>query len=202
MSVDLGLLYRGARERVCSLVNDEVADLPVAATPGWTVHDVVAHLAGIVEDGLAGNMEGAPGEAWTAAQVARGRSKSVGELVAQWTTGGPLMEAFLSSPDGGMRWQAVADIHTHECDLRTSLGMPLDLPDDFLAWIHPILADGLGEFVDTTAIEWFRGRFGRRTADEVRAYRWTVDPDEHLDEFFIFGRAAQSLGEQPLGERT
>ena len=56
MSVDLGLLYRGARERVCSLVNDEVADLPVAATPGWTVHDVVAHLAGIVEDGLAGNI--------------------------------------------------------------------------------------------------------------------------------------------------
>lgn len=196
MSVDLGVLYRGARERVCSLVSDEVAALAVAATPAWNVHDVVAHLAGIVEDGIAGNMEGAPGEAWTAAQVERGRSKSVSELVAQWTEMAPLMEAALSSPGGDMRWRAVADIHTHECDLRTALGLPLALPDDFLAWVHPVLSEGLSELVDAPATEWFRGRFGRRTADEVRAYDWKVDPDAHLDAFFIFGRAERSLGER------
>jgi uncharacterized protein (TIGR03083 family) len=196
MSVDLGVLYRGARERVCSLVSDDVADLPVAATPAWNVHDVVAHVAGIVEDGLAGNMAGAPGEAWTAAQVERGRSKSVSELVAQWTAGSPLMEAFLSSPDGGMRWQAVADLHTHECDLRTALGRPLEVPDEFLSWVQPILIDGLSDVVDAPAMEWFRGRFGRRTADEVRAYDWKADPDAHLDAFFFFGPAAQSLGER------
>lgn len=196
MSVDLGVLYRGARERVCSLVNDEVAGVAVAATPGWDVHDVMAHLAGIVEDGIAGNMEGAPGEAWTAAQVARGRSKSVSDLVAQWTEAAPLMEAVLSSGGSDMLWRAVADLHTHECDLATALGRPLELPDEFLAWVQPILADGFSELVDAPAIEWFRGRFGRRTADEVRAYDWTVDPDAHLDTFFIFGRAEQSLGER------
>ena len=197
MSVDLGVLYRGARERVCAIVGDEVADRPVAATPGWNVHDVVAHLAGVVEDGLAGNMEGAPGEAWTAAQVARGRAASVSDLVTQWNEAAPLMEAVLSSGGSDMLWRAVADIHTHECDLRTALGLPLALPSEVLDWIHPILADGLDHLVDAPPIEWFRGRFGRRTTDEVCAYDWHVDPTDHLDTFFIFGRATQSLAEHP-----
>jgi uncharacterized protein (TIGR03083 family) len=197
MQVDLGVLYRGARERVCALVSDEVASVPVAATPGWDVHDVVAHLAGVVEDGLAGNMAGAPGEPWTAAQVARGRTRTVAELVAQWTEAAPMMEGFLSSPDGGRVWQAVADLHTHECDLRTALGHPFEVPEAFLAWVQPILAEPLAGLVDTSPAEWFRGRFGRRTTDEVRAYDWRVDPDDHLDTFFIFGRAATSLGEHP-----
>ena len=198
MSVDLGVLYRTARERVSALVSDDVADVRVAATPDWTVHDVIAHLAGIVEDGLAGNMEGAPGEAWTAAQVARGRSKSVSELVAEWAAAAPLMEGALSSPGGEMRWRAVADIHTHECDLKTALGRPLELPDEFLAWVQPILTEGVDDLVAASPIEWFRGRFGRRTVDEVRAYEWKVEPvgPEHLDAFFIFGRAERSLGER------
>lgn len=196
MSVDLGVLYRGARERVCELVHDDVAELGVPATPRWTVHDVVAHVAGVVEDGLSGNMAGAPGEAWTAAQVERGRDTPVSRLVADWTAASPMMEAFLSSPDGGRVWQAVADLHTHECDLRSALGLRLQMPDEFLAWIQPILSDGFADLVEAPAIEWFRGRFGRRTVDEVRDYDWMVDPEPHLDTFFIFGPAEQSLGER------
>lgn len=83
MDIDLGVVYAAARARICLLVSDAVADLPVPATPEWNIHDVVAHLAGIVEDGLGGNMEGAPGEAWTAAQVARRRHATVAQLVEQ-----------------------------------------------------------------------------------------------------------------------
>ena len=44
--------------------------------------------------------------------------------------------------------------------------------------------------------EWYRGRLGRRTEAEVRAYPWPVDPTPYLDVFFVFGRAEQSLGER------
>jgi hypothetical protein len=51
--VDPGQLYLAARERVVALVtNDGVdPDAPVLATPGWSVRDVVAHLAGVARDG-------------------------------------------------------------------------------------------------------------------------------------------------------
>jgi len=49
--------------------------------------------------------------------------------------------------------------------------------------------------VEAADLEWFRGRLGRRTEDEVRGYGWSADPDPYLDTFFIFGRATRSLGE-------
>jgi len=69
MTIDLGETYKAARERISRLVTGDNIDptLPVAATPEWTVHCVVAHVAGIAVDASTGNMEGAPGEAWTAA---------------------------------------------------------------------------------------------------------------------------------------
>ena len=48
---DLGALYREARECITALVSEDVDASDVPATPEWTVHDVVAHLSGIVEDG-------------------------------------------------------------------------------------------------------------------------------------------------------
>ena len=40
------------------------------ATPGWTVHQVLAHLAGSASDAVSGRMDGAPGEESTARHVA------------------------------------------------------------------------------------------------------------------------------------
>ena len=78
-SVDLGVLYRAARERISALVSEPGIDplLVVPATPAWNVHDVVAHVSGIAVDGTTGNMAGAPGDEWTAAQVARNADRTV-----------------------------------------------------------------------------------------------------------------------------
>jgi uncharacterized protein (TIGR03083 family) len=205
MSVDLGAMYRGARIRIGEMVSDDVGHLPVAATPDWDVHDVVAHLTGIVDDALSGNMEGAPGDAWTAAQVARGHGRSVAEMVARWHEQAPMVEMMLSSPEGASRSAAVVDIHTHECDLLAALGLPVSVPDDVLAWIGESFRDGFASAaadaglppisVDVSDLELFRSRLGRRTIDEVRAYAWSSDPEPYLDHWFIFGRAARSLGE-------
>lgn len=202
---NLGALYAAARVRVTELVANVDDTLPVPATPGWTVHDVVAHIRGIVEDGLAGNMDGAPGEQWTAAQVARGAAKTTAELLSEWTEQAPTFEQFLSSPDGAMVGNAVVDVHTHEADLRHALGLAAIAPPEFLDWVmqrfdpgftEAVAAAGLAPVtVRATPFEWFRGRLGRRTEAEVGAYDWSGDPAPYLDIWFVFGRRTESLGE-------
>lgn len=207
-------MYRAARLRIVDLVTaapDGAGDverrgrLPVPATPLWDVHDVVAHLSGIVDDVRAGNMEGVTTDPWTAAQVERARGRSVAEMVAGWNHGAPTIEGFLSSPDGASAYRAVLDIHTHEADLLNALGRTVALPAEFLGWAAPVLLDdfhaavaaaGLAPVaVDVTAFEVFRSRLGRRTTAEVTSYPWSLDPGPYLDSWFVFGRAEQSLGE-------
>ena len=205
MQVDLGELYRDARLRICEWVNDDIGHIPVPATPLWNVHDAVAHLAGVTEDALAGNMDGVTTDPWTAAQVERGRSKSVAQLVAEWTESAPTVEWFLSTPEGASSYRAVLDVHTHEADLLNALGRPIGFPDVFLDWMTPLLLDGFHSAVAdaglapvsvvASRVDVFRGRLGRRTAAEVAAFDWSGDPSVYLDTWFIFGRAEQSLGE-------
>lgn len=205
MSVDLGEMYRAARLRIGALVSDEVGALPVPATPLWNVHDVMAHLAGVTEDVRTGNMEGVTTDPWTAAQVERGRSKTVAELVAMWDEYAHLIEGFLSSPDGPSAFRAVLDVHTHEADLLNALGRPVDLPAAFLTWMTPLLQADFAEQVAAAGLppvsvaasdlQWFRGRLGRRTVAEVCSYGWSADPAPFLDHWFVFGRAERSLGE-------
>jgi uncharacterized protein (TIGR03083 family) len=208
MAIDLGEMYRSCRERITTLVSAPGVDpdLVVPATPEWSVHDVIAHLSGIAEDAAQGNMAGAPGESWTAAQVTRGRERSIAELIEKWNEYAPGMEAFFSSPGGEAMAAGVFDVHTHEADLRNALGLPVAVPADFLSWaagnFRVSFTDALAE-TDLPAVEvaasdldWFRGRLGRRTVDEVCAFGWSAEPAPYLDAFFIFGRASVSLGER------
>ena len=208
MTIELGETYRAARERISQLVADDDVDanLPVPATPAWTVHCVIAHVSGIASDATTGNMEGAPGEEWTAAQVRRAEGRSIAEMLAEWQQTGPLIEGFLSSPDGAAASAAVMDLHSHEADLRHALGLPVAVPAEFLAWAGTAMREGFAEQCAASGLapvevvasdfEWFRGRLGRRTEVEVCAYGWPVDAAPHLDSFFTFGRAITSLGER------
>lgn len=203
--VDLGQLYRQGRLRITDLVKDQEDDRPVAATPLWTVHDVVAHMAGIMEDVRTGNMEGVTSDPWTAAQIERGRSKSVSELLDQWARDAVGPEAILSTPEGEPYFRAVVDVMTHLADLLTAFGRPVDLPPAFLSWTAPQLIEAFNQEatshglppvdVDAPDFEVFRGRLGRRTEVEVRSFEWSADPEPYLDTWFIFGRAESTLGE-------
>jgi uncharacterized protein (TIGR03083 family) len=219
MEPDLGNFYRQSRRRI----TDTVLSLDpseywytVPAAPEWTIHDVIAHLRGIVEDGIAGNMVGAPGDAWTAAQVERGGDADTQVLLADWDTDAPFMEAALTASGGsGMMASSVFDIHTHELDILGALGRPLVLPDDAGRWLTSGLGDGLVAAADarglaplrvvtaegdeigrsdattvlrTTRVELFRSRFGRRSRDQVAAYDWGgADPTPYLQDYAIFG---------------
>lgn len=196
--------YRASRRRVAALVDASAADRPVPATPAWTVHDVVSHLAGVAEDVRTGNLAGVATDPWTAAQVERGRSKTMAQLLEQWETDAPALEALLAA-HGAAVGRAVIDALTHEADLCGALGLAIDLPSDAVAWAADALRVGFAEAVaaaglpavsvDAPDIEVLRGRMGRRTEAEVAGYAWSADPAPYLDPWFVFGRAERSLGE-------
>jgi uncharacterized protein (TIGR03083 family) len=124
---DIGLQYGACRERISALVadlTDEHAATPVPACPGWTVHDVVAHLSGSVADVLAGRMDGIGSPEWTAAQVEARRGTSIPDMLAAWAEDSPRFEDGLRAIGGPMASLGVADAWHHEQDLRGALGAP------------------------------------------------------------------------------
>lgn len=209
-------IYADTRRRVVALavgLDDDRTGLPVPACPGWTVRDVVAHLAGVAADVAADRLDGAPRAEWTARQVDERAGRSIAELVAEWDTHAPAIEAVVAEHTGMV--PLVVDIATHEQDIRGALGEPpvLDsvgfdygLQGYVLGLDHRLKKKGLpalglvagdeewtvgeGEpaaTVATTPLDLFRALSGRRSAEQIRAYRWDGDPEPFIPAFAAFG---------------
>ncbi len=99
-----------------------VAARSVPACPDWTVHDVVAHLSGVSDDVLAGNVADAGRPAWTQAQVQARHDMTLDALLDRWVAGATRMGPAAA---GAGAAQMTMDAITHEIDLRHALGAPL-----------------------------------------------------------------------------
>ncbi len=213
---ELGPLYRQTRLHTMALVSeaDGCGEVPVPATPEWTVHDVLAHLVGITVGAAGPVPPGGPSEEWTARQVAWGRSMRLDELLATWEESGPAFEAVVDRP------QAVIDAVTHEYDLRGALARPGDRErrGDALGQSaaarrgqrHPHrsssaprtathAARSIGDeptsgepvVLTTSVFELFRWRMGRRSRAQMAAMDWSGDPEPFLDHLAVFGPSAR-----------
>jgi uncharacterized protein (TIGR03083 family) len=213
---DLARLYRDTRERLTALVaglDERALATPVPACPGWQVQDVVAHLAAIVEDALAGRLTGPPSEEETAVQVARYKGRPMTQTLAGWTAGAPRFEEAISA--FGIP-PAVIDVASHEQDIRGALGSPgaRDCPavQQMAGWLLQRLRTPVpvrvtvedAEFragpdgepvlgLRTTRFEAFRWRMGRRSRDQLAALDWSGDPAPVLDHLVIFGPARTDI---------
>src|SRR5919112_3373997 len=100
---DWGALYREnvavLTELVADLTDEQLAT-PVPATPAWTVHDLLAHLAGGPADAVTGRMDGAPGPEWTSRQVGERLGLPVADLVEELHAH---QDAVAASADGSPR---------------------------------------------------------------------------------------------------
>jgi uncharacterized protein (TIGR03083 family) len=154
---ELGTVYERGRRRIVELVaglDDRAAATPVPACPAWSVHDVVAHLAGVCADIMAGNVAGAATDPWTAAQVDARRERSFGQILAEWDDVAPEVAALADDFPGRLGNQFVTDVTVHEHDLRGALGRAGDRDSDgvgvgadFLVnvFLHPgVTSLGLG----------------------------------------------------------
>lgn len=122
----VGKTYAEGRLRITDLVLGlgEEADQPVPTCPAWSVRDVIAHLAGVCADILAGNLAGVGTDAWADAQVRARWGRSIGDLVEEWSHVAPRTERLARRFPGrtGAWW--VADATTHEHDIRGAIGAP------------------------------------------------------------------------------
>lgn len=218
--------YRGARDRIGALAVDLSAEqlrLPVPATPAWSVHDVLAHLAGGAADVLAQRLDGVPGDAWTARHVAERRGRPVADLLAEWANASPAAEATL--PERFTGPNLAADAICHEGDLHEALGLArpdrehwqpfLDvlghLPGRRLGDTATLVVTdergqqwrcGTGESVTEVradGYELLRGLFSRRSRRQIAGWDWSPAPAAHLvDGFGVFGPRDD---DQPVPDR-
>lgn len=123
---DAGAAYRLICERVDALVRgrDGIAELAVPACPGWTIRQVVAHLAGVAQDIVALNLEKKGTGPWADAQVARLRGHSIDDLLDLWGQSLDSVTANLAFASDAGVCQLVFDTLTHEHDIRGALREP------------------------------------------------------------------------------
>lgn len=194
-------------------LSDDDWATPVPCTPGWTVRDVLSHVAGVPDDGLNGRVDGAATEPWTASQVERNAHFTVDELLTRWES---QYELFGAAVNDMGEDRPPYDCHTHEHDVRHALARPANRESSIIDDAAVALLGSLSEvpviitvdFGDGTSrvtgrpgseagvglsiskFELFRSRLGRRTAQQARSMAWSGPSaaiDAVLAKWFVFG---------------
>lgn len=183
---DWGQLYRDHVDAVAALaptLTPQQLGTQVPGSPEWTVHDVLAHLAGVPSDMLSGRMDGAPGPEWTERAVSERRGRPVEELVAELRSN---TDAIVDSVAGNPTPAGVWDIAVHHTDVHEALGLPR-IPERLWRPVADALAQRSPELAaQVPAYELFRASFSRRSRGQMRA--WGTDLSaEQLDQVCIFG---------------
>lgn len=147
-------------------LTDDQLTTAVPATPAWTVHGVLAHLAGTAADVTTRQTEGAPGEAWTQRQVDERREASIAELVGELRGTLPSMAGAIGASDPpALVWNLVV----HLADVTEALGLPrpdASLWQPILQALHDLVPESLRGADD---YEVFRALFTRRSRRQVAA---------------------------------
>lgn len=216
---EVGDHYRRSRQRLTDLLadlDDASWRRDVPACPGWTVHDVLAHLVGVIEDAMAGRLDGPPSEDVTADEVARHRDDPSGELLGRWGELAPVFESVITTHEV---WPAAFDALSHEHDVRGAVGRPGARDFDTVHVAARRLIEGAelpvvlrvhldggtvesapaaGQVVHlrTTPFEIVRLRLGRRSRQQVLALDWSTAPStEVVEALFVFGPRSDALVE-------
>ena len=192
---DWGALYREHVADISALVGglteDELAML-VPATPAWTVHEVLAHLAGGASDAVTGRMDGAPSPEWTSRHVNERVPLPWSELVSELQSHqDAVAESVVDNPRPALVWNIVV----HHADLHEALGRPMlaepmwrPVLDAMVPRLDPVLVDSVPPY------ELFRGVFSRRSRSQMQGWGTPLSA-EQLDEICIFG---PRLDDQPV----
>ncbi|MDP9866430.1 MULTISPECIES: maleylpyruvate isomerase family mycothiol-dependent enzyme [Streptosporangium] len=205
--VPADVAYRHVRENVTRLLAGRPAagDLAVAACPGWTVREVVAHLVEICAR-VAGRLGSRPvvgplpGDAALAA------------LLAAWTTAGEQVERLVAGDAARRGGVMTMDAFTHELDIRYALGLPPPAEHPAYPGALDVVVSGLSAEVsarglpalriETPGARWtagpagrpaatlsahrhdlYRSLAGRRTSAQIARLHWSEDPRPWLPAF-------------------
>ena len=190
---------------------------PVPACPAWTVREVFAHQAGVAADLLALRLEGITTEPWTARQVDERAERSLDEILDEWDADAPRLVEMLRPMEDDVDPRLVLDVWTHGQDVRHAVGRPgersgpvvdfvVEQVRDFVeeqftdAGLDPIRIDcGDGRTVAAVRVdpyEFVRAVVGRRSADQVAEWAWSVpDPSPYVEVMPAFALRPDALEE-------
>ena len=199
--------YRELRTDLITLAQARRDDLETIApaTPEWRVRDLFAHLGGVSDDIVHGNLAEVAANTWTAAQVEKRRSWTIDEVLADWEEHGNAVDALMDEAPARMFGQLLFDGWTHGQDIRGALRAPggKDAAAAVRSYVWATEAlegrdrgDGRSELslitedgacvvgsgapsaaVRATRFELLRSMTGRRSQAQMRAYAWEGPPD-------------------------
>jgi uncharacterized protein (TIGR03083 family) len=219
-------VYAEGRARIEELVRElDPAGLEkkVPACPEWTVKELVAHLTGVAADSLSANVSEMGKPDWTASQVQERNSKSVEEILEEWSGIATQIEPALDDLHPTLASALIGDLTTHEHDLRGAIGRAgardsaaVVISTSFYARNFgkrlkdaglPTVVIEAGEHqwtagreepagaVRAPLFEMLRGLTGRRTTDEVKGFDWSIDAAPYLEVFSMYPVTEQSHNE-------
>ena len=226
MTPDYAAAYEDTRIRIFELarsLSEEDLARMMPATPDWSAKDLIAHMVGIANDISTGNVEGVGSAPWTEAQVQRGRSRSVDELLAEWEQLAPQISEGLNFLGRTLAGLFLGDLVTHEHDLRggvgragarDSIGVELALDTYAFRFRRKIEKEGMAPVVVSDGTKEWRGEgepaatvtgetfellralTGRRTPSEIQEnLTWTGDLETYLPLVSLYGIPETSLRE-------
>ena len=172
--------YTELRARVSELMQSltlEQAQTTVPHCPQWTVKDCFAHMVGIPEDVINGQMEGVASEAWTNRQVLRHAQDSVADLLAVWESNAAVFAKILPNIPQPVISQFMFDQTTHEHDIRRAVSQPGSRDTLAVAVAEGFIRNSLAQQSDPaiaqlanhklTGFEYLRSLSGRRSRAQI-----------------------------------
>jgi len=172
--------YDELRARVTGLmqsISTEQAQTVVPHCPEWTVKDCLAHMIGVPEDVINGQMDGVATDAWTDRQVQRHAHDSVDDLLVIWETNAPVFATILPHIPQPVLSQFMFDQTNHEQDIRAALKHPGGRDSSAIAVAEGFLRDSLSRNSDLaiahladhklTGFEFLRSLSGRRSTSQI-----------------------------------
>ena len=188
--------YTELRARVTELMQSlslAQAQAVVPHCPQWTVKDCLAHMVGVPEDVINGQMDGVATEAWTDRQVQRHTNGSVADLLAVWETNAPVFSKILPNIPQPVLSQFMFDQTTHEHDIRKAVGQPGARDTLAVAVAEGFIRNSLAQQSDPaiaqladhklTGFEFLRSLSGRRSRAQILQNGFDLE----LVEKFIHG---------------
>lgn len=220
---DPGALYRQASESFQTLIRslaDDDLTTEVPACPGWTVHGVVSHLAGVATDAVNGELQVMPGPERTAVQVEARAATPTALVLREWERAASQVEMLLAK-SGASALLAAIDITVHEHDVRGAVGLPgnrggavIDVAVGRAVGLLASKVESSGlvavKVVDPTigvvagpeetpvaymgsVFEFFRAAYGRRSRAQIERRLATDDPAPYVELISLLGPASDDI---------